>query len=187
MAKYSRKAWLASIYYSSEKSSTKSFVSITCQLSSVQSCTRKPIRYSPREKRNEDQLKKKKTRICNQNSMQISKLWYIIYHALCTSRNTKKKVYCRSVRCSSQCPSFEPLLSWISGGRSMSATSTCTISLAMSSTENGMLQSEMQFWWGSMCHQVNWDGFSWFKKRGTKTWSHRLARTSWYRRARMDC
>lgn len=42
-----------------------------------------------------------------------------------------------------QASNGEPFFSWISGGRSMSAMSTCTISLAMSSTENGMLHQEI--------------------------------------------
>ena len=93
MAKYSRNDWLASIYYSSKKSSTKSFfVSITCQLSSVQSCTRKPIRYSPREKRNEDELKKKKTVYairtqCKSQNCGISYITLYVHHV------TRKKKY----------------------------------------------------------------------------------------------
>ena len=92
MAKYSRKAWLASIYYSSKKSSTKSFfVSISCQLSSVQSCTRKPIRDSPRGKTNEDQPKKKKTKPYMQSELKsqncgISYITRYVHHC-----NTKKK------------------------------------------------------------------------------------------------
>jgi len=108
MAKYSRNDWLASIYYSSEKSSTKSFfVSISCQLSSVQSCTRKPIRDSPRGKTNEDQPKKKKTKPYMQSELKsqncgISYITRYVHHC-----NTKKKeVYCRSVRRSFQCPQF---------------------------------------------------------------------------------
>jgi len=92
MAKYSKNDWLASIYYSSKKSSTKSFfVSISCQLSSVQSCTRKPIRDSPRGKTNEDQPKKKKTKPYMQSELKsqncgISYITRYVHHC-----NTKKK------------------------------------------------------------------------------------------------
>jgi hypothetical protein len=98
MGRYSRKAWLASIYHS-EKSSTKLFSAsiayITCQLSSVQSCTRNPIRNSLRETKT-SQRRKLKTVYAIRT--QISKLWYVIYHTLCTSpQHEKRRVSIRSL------------------------------------------------------------------------------------------
>jgi hypothetical protein len=58
---------------------------------------------------------------------------------LCTSPQHEKKVLFPFF--SFQRSNGEPCFSCISGGRSISAMSTCTISLAMSSTENGMLKS----------------------------------------------
>ena len=165
-----------------------------CQLSSVQPYTRKPNQALTQvvEKWRSVKEEKPKPYIYAIKSLKpryqncgicrnISRTMYI------TATHTQKWRVCRhrQVCWSVQCPSLEPLLSWISGGRSMSATSTCTISFVKSSTENGMLHSEMQSWWGSMYHQADQDSKK--KERGDSTWSHHLAGTSWCRRVLMDC
>lgn len=141
---WQRKAWLASITHSFDKKNwiTQAFFPyLICHSSVLYNHTHAQTQTGTTHSGSSHMGEKWKT--SRRRKKQNPGLREICHTHYAHHRNTHKKKGVHIV--TPQCPILEPPpLSWMSGGRSMSATSTCTISFVKSSTENGMLQSQIK-------------------------------------------